>query len=105
VSQTLAIDVTLDIAKQTEAVDVVASAPVVETQSSNITQTVTREMLAALPLPNRAASSLASLAPGVIMIDTGTGTAENYPVFSAAGGGRGIKTSFSMAGTLRMPLV
>ena len=63
-----------------------APAPLVESQSSNITQTVTREMLAALPLPNRAASSLASLAPGVIMIDTGTGTAENYPVFSAAGG-------------------
>src|ERR1700675_1367359 len=39
-----------------------------------------------LPLPNRAASSLVSLAPGVIMIDPGTGTAENYPVFSVAGG-------------------
>jgi hypothetical protein len=60
VGQTLAIDVTLDIAKQTEAVDVVATPPLVESQSSNITQTVTREMLAALPLPNRAASSLAS---------------------------------------------
>src|SRR5690242_21131473 len=43
-------------------------------------------MLSGLPLPNRAASSLASLAPGVIMIDTGSGTAENYPVFSVAGG-------------------
>ena len=36
-------------------------------------------MLAGLPLPNRAASSLAALSPGVVMIDTGTGTAENYP--------------------------
>ena len=27
-----------------------------------------------------------SLAPGVIMIDTGVGTAENYPIFSVAGG-------------------
>jgi hypothetical protein len=43
-------------------------------------------MLAALPLPNRAASSLVSLAPGVIMIDPGAGTAENYPIFSVAGG-------------------
>src|ERR1700694_1280124 len=43
-------------------------------------------MLNGLPLPNRAASSLAALAPGVIMIDPGTGTAENYPVFSVAGG-------------------
>src|SRR5262249_29767369 len=47
---------------------------------------VTRQMIVALPLPNRAASSLAALAPGVVMIDTGTGTAENYPVFSVAGG-------------------
>src|SRR5204863_3985823 len=51
-----------------------------------VDQVVTRELLAALPLPNRAASSLASLAPGVIMIDTGVGTAENYPVFSVSGG-------------------
>jgi hypothetical protein len=49
----------------------------VDSQSSSIAQTVTREMIAALPLPNRAASSLVTLAPGVIMIDSGAGTAEN----------------------------
>jgi hypothetical protein len=86
VSQTLAVDITLAIAGLTEAVDVAASIPLVESQSSNVTQTVTREMLGGLPLPNRAASSLAALAPGVVMIDSGAGTAENYPVFSAAGG-------------------
>jgi carboxypeptidase family protein len=86
VSQTLAIDVTLDVARQSETVSVEATVPLVDSQTSNIAQTVTREMLTALPLPNRAASSLVSLAPGVIMIDPGTGTAENYPVFSVAGG-------------------
>jgi len=86
VSQQIAVDFTLGIGNQSELVDVVASMPLVESQSSTITQTVTREMLAALPLPNRAAASLASLAPGVVMIDTGSGTAENYPVFSVAGG-------------------
>jgi len=86
VSQTLAIDVTLDVARQSETVSVEATVPLVDSQTSNIGQTVTREMLTALPLPNRAASSLVSLAPGVIMIDPGTGTAENYPVFSVAGG-------------------
>jgi len=86
VGQTLAIDVVLDIEKHTEAVTVVAHVPIVESQSSQVNQTVTREMLGGLPLPNRAASSLASLAPGVIMIDTGAGTAENYPLFSVAGG-------------------
>ena len=86
VSQSLAIDITLDVARQSETVSVEATVPLVDAQASNIAQTVTREMLTALPLPNRAASSLVSLAPGVIMIDTGTGTAENYPVFSVAGG-------------------
>ena len=86
VGETLAIDVTLDVGARSESVDVVAGSPLLETQSANLAQTVTRQMLAALPLPNRAASSLASLAPGVIMIDTGSGTAENYPVFSVAGG-------------------
>jgi carboxypeptidase family protein/TonB-dependent receptor-like protein len=86
VGQTLAVDIELDVAKQTEAVEVVGRAPLIESQSSTIAQTVSREMLAALPLPNRAASSLVTLAPGVIMIDPGTGTAENYPVFSVSGG-------------------
>lgn len=86
VAQTLALDVTLDVAGQQETVDVVAERRLLETQTSTVSQTVTREMVASLPLPNRAASSLAALAPGVVMIDTGTGTAENYPVFSVAGG-------------------
>jgi hypothetical protein len=86
VSQTLAIDVTLRLEGLSEDVSVSATVPLVESQSSTVTQTVTRDMLAALPLPNRAAGSLASLAPGVVMVDTGAGTAENYPVFSAAGG-------------------
>ncbi|HYS25564.1 MAG TPA: carboxypeptidase regulatory-like domain-containing protein [Vicinamibacterales bacterium] len=86
VSQALAIDITLDVARQSETVTVEATVPLVDSQTSTIAQTITREMLTALPLPNRAASSLVSLAPGVIMIDTGAGTAENYPVFSVAGG-------------------
>jgi hypothetical protein len=87
VSQTLAVDLTLAVAGQSETVTVAADAPpLVESLSSQVAQTVTRQMLDALPLPNRAASSLAALAPGVVMIDTGVGTAENYPIFSVAGG-------------------
>ena len=87
VSQTLAIDIMLAVAGQSETVNVSAAAPpLVESLTSTVAQVVTRQMLDALPLPNRAASSLASLAPGVIMVDTGVGTAENYPVFSVAGG-------------------
>jgi Carboxypeptidase regulatory-like domain/TonB-dependent Receptor Plug Domain len=86
VSQTLAIDLTLQVGRVGETVDVTEAAPLIESQTSDVGQAVTRQMIAALPLPNRAASSLAALAPGVVMIDNGTGTAENYPVFSVAGG-------------------
>jgi hypothetical protein len=86
VSQTLAIDLIMQVGAVNETVEVTEAAPLVASQSSDIGQAVTREMLVALPLPNRAASSLAALAPGVVMIDAGTGTAENYPVFSVAGG-------------------
>jgi len=86
VSQTLIVDLTLKVGQQSETVQITEAAPLVDSQSSNIAQVVSRQMLSGLPLPNRAASSLASLAPGVVMIDPGTGSAENYPVFSVAGG-------------------
>src|SRR5450755_447803 len=97
VSQTLALDLTLQVGQQNATVNVVEAAPVTESQSSNIAQTVSRQMLNGLPLPNRAASSLAALAPGVVMIDPGTGTAENYPVFSVAGG-RARNQNFTLDG-------
>ncbi len=86
VGQVIALDLVLQVGQASETVNVTESAPLVESQSSNVSQAVTRQMLSGLPLPNRAASSLAALAPGVVMIDTGAGTAENYPLFSVAGG-------------------
>src|SRR3954454_19389189 len=86
VGQVLALDLSLQLGKASETVTINEGVPPVETQSSNVAQVVNRQMLAGLPLPNRAASTLAALAPGVVMIDTGAGTAENYPVFSVAGG-------------------
>ena len=97
VGQTLAIDLTLQVGQQNETVNVVEAAPLTESQSSNIAQVVNRQMLTGLPLPNRAASSLAALAPGVVMIDPGAGTAENYPVFSVAGG-RARNQNFTLDG-------
>jgi hypothetical protein len=98
VGQTLAIDVTLGVAGRSETVNVRADVqPLVETQTSNIGQVITQQMIDALPLPNRAASSLVTLAPGVIMIDTGAGTAENYPLFSVSGG-RARNQYFSLDG-------
>ncbi len=97
VGQVVAVELTLELGKATETVTVTESAPLTETQSSNFGQIVSRQMVAGLPLPNRAASSLAALSPGVVMIDSGAGTAENYPVFSVAGG-RARNQNFTLDG-------
>jgi hypothetical protein len=97
VSQTLPLDLQLQVGQVNETVNVTEAAPLVESQTSDLGQAVDQQMLIALPLPNRAASSLASLAPGVVMIDSGAGTAENYPVFSVAGG-RARNQSFTLDG-------
>ena len=97
VGQVVALDLTLTVGVASETVTVVEAAPMVDSQTSNVSQAVNRQMLAGLPMPNRAASSLVALAPGVVMIDSGRGTAENYPVFSIAGG-RARNQNFTLDG-------
>jgi hypothetical protein len=97
VGQVLALDLTLQVGQNNQTVTVSEAAPLVDSQSSNVSQLVNQKMLTALPLPSRTASSLAALAPGVIMIDAGNGTAENYPVFSVAGG-RARNQNFTLDG-------
>ena len=94
--QTVLADLTLKIGATSEIVTVTESAPLTETQSQSVGQLINRRMVAGLPMPNRAASSLVALAPGVVMIDPGQG-AENYPVFTVAGG-RGRNQHFSLDG-------
>ena len=97
VGQVLALDLTLQVGQNNQTVTVTEAAPLVESQSSNVSQLVNQKMLIGLPLPSRTASALAALAPGVVMIDAGNGTAENYPVFSVAGG-RARNQSFVLDG-------
>ena len=94
--QTIAVDFTLKVGATSDVVTIHESAPLAETQSQSVGQLINRRMVATLPMPNRAASSLVALAPGVVMIDPGSG-AENYPVFSVAGG-RGRNQHFSLDG-------
>lgn len=94
--QTVAIDLPLAVGAASEIVTVEEAAPLTEAQSQSVGQLINRRMVAGLPMPNRAASSLVALAPGVVMIDPGQG-AENYPVFSVAGG-RGRNQHFSLDG-------
>ncbi len=94
--QTLSLDVTLSVTAQSASVNVEANVPLTETQTSDLTQVITQKQVATLPLPNRAATTLVALAPGVVMIDSGS-SAENYPVFSVAGG-RARNQNFTLDG-------
>jgi Carboxypeptidase regulatory-like domain/TonB-dependent Receptor Plug Domain/TonB dependent receptor len=96
VSQVLPVDLTLQVGQASETITITETVPVTETQSSSVGQLVNRKMVSGLPMPNRAATSLVALAPGVVMIDTGQG-AENYPVFSVAGG-RARNQNFTLDG-------
>lgn len=96
VTQVLAVDLVLQVSGSAQTVEVESSVPLVDSQSSSSGQLVSRQMVADLPMPNRAASALVSLAPGAVMIDTGTG-AENYPLFSVAGG-RARNQNFTLDG-------
>jgi hypothetical protein len=95
-AQTLAVDLKLQVGQQSQSVLVTERAELAETQSASISQVVTQEYIQNLPLPNRSANSLVTLSPGVVMIDPGQG-AENYPVFSVAGG-RARNQSFTLDG-------
>jgi len=72
VSQTISVDLSLKVGQTSDTITVTEAAPLVESQSSNVSQLVNQQMLIALPLPSRTASSLAALAPGVVMIDSGS---------------------------------
>jgi hypothetical protein len=96
VSQVVAVDFELRLGQASETVQVTEAAPLAEAQSASVGQLVNRTMVADLPMPNRAATSLVALAPGVVMIDSGSG-AENYPLFSVAGG-RARNQDFTLDG-------
>jgi len=94
--QVVVVDLMLNLGAATEVLTVEVAPPLTETRSASTGQLVNRRMVEGLPMPNRAASSLVALAPGVVMINPGQG-AENYPVFSVAGG-RGRNQHFSLDG-------
>lgn len=96
VAQTLAVDFVLSVGKSTQVIDVTADILQLETQSSSVGQLVNHKMIDNLPVGNRAATSLVNLSPGVVMISSGEG-AENYPVFSVAGG-RARNQDFTLDG-------
>lgn len=96
VAQVVSVDLELRVGTATTVLQVESAPAMVDSQSSSAGQLVGRRMVAGLPMPNRAATSLVALAPGVVVIDSGQG-AENYPVFSVAGG-RARNQNFTLDG-------
>jgi hypothetical protein len=94
--QMLAADLLLQVGDVAQSVNVVASVDLAETQTSSLGQVVDHKYIENLPLPNHSANALIVLSPGVVMIDPGRG-AENYPVFSVAGG-RARNQNFTLDG-------
>jgi len=95
VSQSLQSDQTLTVGSITETLAVSARTPVVDTQSSHVSQLVERSMIEGMPLPNRSAA-LIVLSPAATIINPGSG-GENLPIFSV-GGGRARNQQFSLDG-------
>jgi len=93
VSQTLQVDVQLQVGNVQETISVSGAAPVVESQSSSVGQLIEREMIAGMPMPNRYSTALIALTPGTTIQSVNS----DIPIFSTAGG-RMRNQQFSLDG-------
>lgn len=93
ISQTLQLDLTLQLGTVQETVSVSGATPMLDTQSATVGQLVEREMIAGMPMPNRTSTALIALIPGATVQNV-TG---DIPIFSV-GGGRMRNQQFTLDG-------
>jgi len=87
--QSARVDLVLEVGAITEAVEVVASAPLLQTGQSLVGQTVEREVISALPAKGRNFTAYAMLAPNIYSFpSSGSGGGVSYLV--AGGGDNGM---------------
>ena len=96
ISQVLQVDLVMQLGAITETIDVTGSAPVVESQTSSVSQLVERSMIEGMPLGNRTATSLVVLTPGAYVVNPG-GFGAGFPIFGISGG-RVRNQSYSLDG-------
>jgi hypothetical protein len=94
IGQALQVDATLQLGNVQETVNVTSASPVLETQSSSVTQLVEKEMVQGMPMPNRTSTALLALIPGAAIQNVNG----DIPVFSVSGG----RTSRWTAGITRI---
>lgn len=82
--QAARIDLSLEVGEVSESVEVVASAPLLQTGQSTVGETIEHEMIAALPIKGRNFTAFAALAPNIYSFpSSGNNGGVNY----LAGGG------------------
>ncbi len=82
IGQTLQVDITLQVGSVKETVNVTGASPVLETQSSSVTQLVEKEMVQGMPMANRTSTALLALIPGAAIQNV----SGDIPIFSVSGG-------------------
>ncbi len=93
ISQTVELDLTLQVGDVKETVNIIASTPVLETESATVGQLVERSMIDGMPMFNRTSTALLTLIPGATI----QGVTGEIPIFSV-GGGRMRNQQFSLDG-------
>ncbi|MCB1019203.1 MAG: carboxypeptidase regulatory-like domain-containing protein, partial [Acidobacteria bacterium] len=115
VEQAATLDVTLEIGEVTETIEVIASAPLIESENATVGQVVDNKSIVEMPLNGRAAWNLVQLAGATTFI-SGIGDSSEIPVATVAGsrsftqglyvdGGSVQKTGLSRAMAELAPMV
>lgn len=94
IGQTATVDSILAPGSANEVVEVLASAPLVDQQKTDVSQTITPTEVAELPMIGRDVANLAYLAPGVKQTDSYDPTKNRYAILSVNGqGGRNVNVT------------
>ncbi len=82
ISQTLQLDLTLQVGSIQETVSVTAAASLLETQTATVGQLVERQLINGMPMANRNSTALLALIPAATIQNV----SGDIPIFSVAGG-------------------
>src|SRR5438552_3190274 len=96
VQQRIAINVTLQVGQISESVEVTSSAPLLETETSELGQVVDSKRVSNLPLNGRNFAQLALLTAGTAPSEPGARDEQNFGF--SAGGARSLQNNFLLDG-------
>src|SRR5262249_41677546 len=83
VESTVRVDVSMQVGDVTQAVEVTADAPLMQTENASLSQMVTARAVQEIPLNGRNVLNLVALAPGVVPQGSSEGSLTGKNVFAA----------------------